>query len=100
MQGYQRHIQRRCIAHIKRCIPLTVFVAKPDHDHIGPLNQRAGPDGVDLGAFVIMPEAVLLRAEDVDAGVIAGGMLGHRRKKFNFSPVFLAPNRILSRQSE
>src|SRR3954451_12252537 len=78
MQRDQRLAQRGGVARVERGVPLPVLLAEAHHHHIGLLDQRACPDGVDPGAEMVVPERTLLLAEDRRAGSVGGGVVGDR----------------------
>ena len=77
VENDQRFPQGRCNTCVKRCVPLPVFVAKPDNHDICLANATAGADGIDAGALVIMPELVVLLSQDHNATVVTCIMIGH-----------------------
>jgi GST-like protein len=77
-QHDHRLAQRRRIACVESGVPLFVLLTEADHDDIRRLDPVAGADRVDLGALVVMPELVLLGAEDRDTAIVACRMVRDR----------------------
>ena len=65
---------------VKGGVPLLVLVAKAHHHHVGVADQSAYADGVDLRSLAVLPEGVFFRAEDLDAAVVTGGVVGNKVK--------------------
>jgi hypothetical protein len=84
VQGDERLAECGRVAGLEGRVPLPVLVAETNHDHVGAAEQRLGPDRVHAGALVVLPEALLLRAQDVDADVVGGAMVGHRRQQLDW----------------
>ena len=55
------------------------FFSETHHDDIGLLDQCPRADGIDAGALAVMPERVVLGAQDIDAAIIAAGVVGDGR---------------------
>ena len=60
---------------------MLVLVAEPHHDDIGGGDGVAGPDGVYIGALVVVPELVGLLAKDPDPAIVARRMVRDRAGK-------------------
>ena len=82
----QRLTQRRRVPCIKSSVPLFVLVAKAHDDDICVLDAFAGADRVQLGPFVIVPEFLILSAQDANATVIAGRMVCHGTVEADIQP--------------
>ena len=78
-----RLAERRRVAGLEGGVPLAVLVAEADDDHVGAAQQRLGADRVHPGALVVLPEALVLGAEDVDADVVGGAVVGDRREQLD-----------------
>jgi hypothetical protein len=76
---------------------LFVLLTEAYNDDVRRLDPVACADRVDLGALVVMPELVLLPAEDRDTAIIAGCMVGYGAGEGDVEP--LEPSMIRSRQS-
>ena len=57
---------------------MLVLIAELDHDQVGTLQQGLRENGVDLRVFVILPEGVPFVAEDCDAAIVGGIIVGNR----------------------
>src|SRR5688572_3321365 len=66
VQGDEGLTERRRVPGLEGRVPLAVLVAEADDDHVGAAQQRLRAHGVDTGALVVLPEPLLLGAEDVD----------------------------------
>ena len=75
-----RLVQGRAVAGVEGGVPLLVLVAEAHDDHVGLLDQRAGPDGVDLRRLVVAPEPGGRLSQVVACG-IAGVVIGDRRRE-------------------
>ena len=60
------------VARIKRSIPLLVLLAKTDNHNISAFNPTSGANGVQLCAFVVMPEFAVLGPHNRNTAVIRG----------------------------
>jgi hypothetical protein len=78
VQGDQRLAERGRHAGVERGVPLAVLLTEADDDHVGRLEQRARADRVDTGTQVVLPERLVLGAEDRHAAVVAGRVVGDR----------------------
>ena len=83
VQGDDRLADAAGIARVERGVPLFVLVAEAHHDHVRTLDQGAGADGVDHRPLVILPVGVRFLAQDVDAAVVAGVMIGNGGQEFD-----------------
>ena len=83
VQGDDRLAERRGVARVERGVPLPVLVAEAHDDHVGTAQEGLRADRVDAGALVVVPELVGLGAEDVDAHVVGGRVVGDRRDELD-----------------
>ena len=83
---------------VERGVPLAVLLAEADDDDVGRLQQRARADRVDARAQVVLPERLVLGAEDRDAAVVARRVVGDRPGELDVE-LGWAPCSMRSRQS-
>ena len=67
VQGDDRLAERGREAGVEGRVPLLVLLAEADDDHVGAADQRLGADRIDARALVVLPEGLVLVAEDRDA---------------------------------
>ena len=80
VQGDDRLAERGGEAGVEGGVPLLVLLAEADHDHVGLADQGLGADRVDARALVVLPEVLILLAEDRDADVVGGAVVGDRAR--------------------
>ena len=79
MQSDDRLAKCGRVARIEGGVPLPVFIAEANHRQIGARDLGTVTNCVHLGALVILPEGGILIAQYIDAAIVAGGVIGHRR---------------------
>ena len=86
VEGDDRLSQRRRESRLERRVPLPILVAEADHDDVRAAQQRLRADRVHPGAFVVLPEPLRLRSEDVDADIVGRAVIGDRGEQLDRQP--------------